>query len=522
MANGRRAAACAAPMLSRLRALYRRLGPRYPKVALLGMLPAAYLTALLGTAGTALYVDMSPVEFVLLFLVASVGIWTVEILFELRLILTRTKPIVAWLDGARSGQETVAAWEAAAGLPLAYIRQPAMYAAVAVGVAAWGACAVWLLELPAYSAAIFFPGSVIVFLYWVVVRFLAIELSLRPVLEDIAAHLPDQAGVEPVRVPLRSRLIASLLSVNLITGIAVGGFAADESTDFANFGLTLLGSAVSALLVSSWLVLLLSTAITAPIGELRESNARAGRGDFSVRVPVASTDETGELARSFNEMVAGLEERERLREAFGAFVDPDLAERVRKEGTDLAGDEVEVSILFMDVRGFTAYSERASARDVVGRLNDLYDCVVPVITSHGGHANKFIGDGLLAVFGAPARLSDHADRAVAAALEIASDVRDRFGGDLRVGVGVNSGPVMAGTIGGGGRLDFTVIGDVVNTASRVEAATRETDDDVLITSATRDLLSDDHGRWVDRPALPLKGKSDEVRLLAPAPRDPAG
>jgi class 3 adenylate cyclase len=231
---------------------------------------------------------------------------------------------------------------------------------------------------------------------------------------------------------------------------------------------------------------------------------------------VASTDETGELARSFNEMVAGLQERERLREAFGAFVDPDLAERVLREGTDLAGEEVEVSILFMDVRGFTSYSERASAREVVSLLNDLYDRVVPVVTSHGGHANKFIGDGLLAVFGAPERLADHADRAVKAALEIADVVRDAYGGDLRVGVGVNSGPVMAGTIGGGGRLDFTVIGDVVNTASRVEAATRQTDDDVLITDATRALLSPDVGEWEERPSIPLKGKADEVRLFAPS------
>jgi class 3 adenylate cyclase len=217
-------------------------------------------------------------------------------------------------------------------------------------------------------------------------------------------------------------------------------------------------------------------------------------------------------------MVGGLRERERLREAFGTFVDPGLTERVLRDGTDFAGEEVELSVLFMDIRGFTTYSERAEARDVVNRLNDLYGQVVPIILDHGGHANKFIGDGLLAVFGAPERLSDHADRAVAAALQIAQHVSDRYAGELRVGIGVNSGRVVVGTIGGGGRLDFTVIGDPVNTAARVESATRHTDDDVLITNATRTLLSDPSSSWQPRPPIPLKGKTQTVELFAPGKR----
>jgi adenylate cyclase len=170
----------------------------------------------------------------------------------------------------------------------------------------------------------------------------------------------------------------------------------------------------------------------------------------------------------------------------------------------------------MDVRGFTSYAEGASAREVVATLNALYDDVVPLIAEHGGHANKFVGDGLLAVFGAPRRLTGHADCAVAAALALAELVRERHGHRIGVGVGVNSGKVVAGTVGGGGRLEFTVIGDVVNTAARVEAATRETGDDVLITESTLALLSDGDGSWEERPPVELKGKSREVRLYAPA------
>ncbi len=163
-----------------------------------------------------------------------------------------------------------------------------------------------------------------------------------------------------------------------------------------------------------------------------------------------------------------------------------------------------------------AFSEGISAREVVTNLNQLYERVVPIILEHGGHANKFIGDGLLAVFGAPDRLADHADRAVDAALEIGSLNDSEYFSGLRFGVGVNTGEVVVGTIGGGGRLDFTVIGDPVNTASRVEAATRDTGDDVLITAATKDLLRRDHGDWVERDPVPLKGKSEPVRLFAPA------
>ena len=132
---------------------------------------------------------------------------------------------------------------------------------------------------------------------------------------------------------------------------------------------------------------------------------------------------------------------------------------------------------------------------------------------HGGHVDKFIGDGLLAVFGAPEPLVGHAEWGVAAAREIAVVVHERFGSGLQIGIGVNSGPVVAGTIGGGGRLEFTVVGDVVNTAARVERVTRETGDDVLITEATRLLLDQPKG-VLPRGTVELQGKRDRVQLHA--------
>jgi adenylate cyclase len=239
------------------------------------------------------------------------------------------------------------------------------------------------------------------------------------------------------------------------------------------------------------------------------------RGDLDARVPVTSGDEMGRLAGSFNEMMQGLSEREALREAFGAYVDPDVAQRVLEQGAEvIEGQEREVTVMILDVWDFTQFAQRSSARETVAFLNDLFGIVVPCVTEHGGHANKFLGDGLLAVFGAPDRLPDHADRALAAAGDIARKLTRRFGSELRFGIGINSGPVVVGSVGGGGRLEFAVIGDAVNVAARVENLTRETDDVVLVTEATRCLLSEKSRDLEQRGSFALKGVSEPVPIYS--------
>ena len=493
---------------------YQRLGPRYPRIALLVALSGAGATGVIATAGTALYIDMSAAEIVRLSLASWLLVWAPEFVIAGRLCLRAANQLAAWVRGSRDAAETAKAWQAATNLPISLVRDVKPYLAVVPGIVLWGLYARDQLDLPGYSVFVFIAASTLVYLYWVAVRFLGVEMHLRPLVDDIGRQLPQEFELQPVRINLRWRLLASLVAVILITGIAVGGFAAGGGADIRALGFSLLGSAIAAAVVSSWLIGLLSASITRPITRLRDAAEEVGRGDLKVRVPLTSTDESGELTQAFNRMVIGLEQRERLREAFGTFVDPELADRVAEQGTDLRGEELEVSILFMDVRGFTRFAEQKPAPEVVAKLNELYELVVPVILRHGGHANKFIGDGLLAVFGAPERHEDHADRAVAAAGEIAECVADQFGDELGVGVGVNSGSVVVGTIGGGGRLDFTVIGDVVNTASRAESATRETGDVVLITGQTLSRLSEADG-WKRRSSIPLKGKTEEIELFAP-------
>jgi class 3 adenylate cyclase len=316
---------------------------------------------------------------------------------------------------------------------------------------------------------------------------------------------------------LRWRLLAVLPLINVITGVAVAGLSSDGRASLSDLGVDVMLALAVAFTISLELTILLTRSIIGPLENLRRATDEVAQGALDVRVPVLATDETGDLSRSFNSMVSGLAEREKLRDALGSYVDPEVAAKiVAADSSVLEGDEVDVSILFLDIRGFTGFAERAGAREVVERLNEFWELTVPILLSHGGHANKFVGDGLLGLFGAPDPLPDHADRAVAASLEIARAVDDRYRGYVRIGIGVNSGDVIAGTTGGGGRLEFSVIGDVVNTAARVEEVTRETGDTILITEATRRVLRRDFGELVARPDRALKGKRERVTLYAPA------
>ena len=154
-----------------------------------------------------------------------------------------------------------------------------------------------------------------------------------------------------------------------------------------------------------------------PIRDLAAATERVAAGDYSQRLPVVQDDDLGALAASFNRMQAGLAERQRLQAAFGTYVDPALAARLLEQGDDVfTGERREVTVMFVDVRDFTPFAEANTAEDTVARLNALFEIVVPAVVDAGGHVNKFLGDGALAVFGAPNDLADHADAAVNAAV----------------------------------------------------------------------------------------------------------
>ena len=147
----------------------------------------------------------------------------------------------------------------------------------------------------------------------------------------------------------------------------------------SDLGISWLIAVAISFTISLELVVLVVRSLGSALDDLQAATERVREGDFSARVPVVATDETGKLAQSFNMMVEGLDERERLREAFGAYVDPGLAERVLREGSDLEGEEVEVSVLFLDIRDFTAFAEHAQPHEVVSLLNGFWELTVPVL-----------------------------------------------------------------------------------------------------------------------------------------------
>ena len=493
------------------RVVYRRTGARYLDACAVGTVLNGIGVAVFGVVTVALYLDLTAAELAM-FGAVFAAVLVVEGIAAALMIRSATVPTRAWLEGGDASRE---AWAAAGALPVTILRRPSLYVLGAAGAAITALVVASLLDLPTSDAALILPTLLLLYVSSAILRHLALELGMRPLLEALGPAVPATPALPGARLALHARMVVAVPMVTWGGALVVTGLITDNARDLDTLGpASLVAFGVSAA-ISIWLSLVLADTVSGPIVDLRDATRRVGEGDLTVRVPVVSTDETGELAESFNAMVHGLEERRRLHDAFGAYVDPALTERVLAEGTDLSGEEVDASLLFLDIRGFTSWAERAAAHQVVATLNDLFETVVPVIQRHGGHANKFIGDGLLAVFGAPERHDDHALRAVAAGRELAELVPERLGDRVRVGIGVNTGRVVAGTIGGGGRRDFTVIGDAVNTAARVEAATRDTGDDLLITEATLRELGPLAAAFDERPAAPLRGKAEPVRLYAP-------
>ena len=349
--------------------------------------------------------------------------------------------------------------------------------------------------------------------------YLLTERALRSAAVRALAHrVPERLVVPGVAT-------RAVLAWALGTGVPVAGLVLIGAVRLAGSGASSSELAIAmvvlggiALSVGLLAIGLAAKATADPVDSVRRALESVERGQFAIRVPVYDGTQVGQLQLGFNRMVAGLAERERIREAFGTYVDPDVAEHILREGTNLAGEEVEVTVMFIDIRDFTGFAEHRPAREVMASINGLFDHVVPVIHAHGGHVDKFIGDGLLAVFGAPQRQADHADQALAAALEIAEAVGPS---ELHVGIGLNSGAVLAGNVGGAGRLEFSVIGDVVNTAARIEEATRRTGDTILLADATRRLLRAEDRPLTERPAMALKGRSQAVSLYSPGLGRPA-
>jgi adenylate cyclase len=235
----------------------------------------------------------------------------------------------------------------------------------------------------------------------------------------------------------------------------------------------------------------LATRMGSALGRVSHAMSRLEQQEY-VKVDVVKTgDELEDLATGFNAMVEGLQERDKLRTTMGKYMTAEVLDHVMAGQVELGGKTLELTILFCDLRDFTTFSEKRTAQEIVEVLNEYFTVMVDIIMEEGGVVDKYIGDNIMAVFGAPVTRHDDAVRAVRAAYRMRGALAKlneklvaRGVPALRFGIGLHTGEVVAGNIGSAKRMEYTVIGDAVNLASRLESKTKELATDILISEAT--------------------------------------
>jgi class 3 adenylate cyclase len=265
-------------------------------------------------------------------------------------------------------------------------------------------------------------------------------------------------------------------------------------------------------------------AVTAPVRQLAAGTRHVAAGDLTVQFDLSTNDELAMLAQAYNQMVVGLREREWLRDMFGRFVSHEVAEAIRTGKVRLEGENRVVSVLFCDIRDFTARSERSTPEEVVALLNEYLPVVVDAAQRHEGTVNKFGGDSTLVIYGAPNPLQESAYQAVSTALEMRANLKqlnerlvEQGEAPIHIGVGINTGVALAGAVGPPERQEYTVIGDTVNLASRIEALNKAyPDHDVLISGWTYEALGSRRAEFefADLGEVRIRGKAEPVRVWA--------
>lgn len=264
-----------------------------------------------------------------------------------------------------------------------------------------------------------------------------------------------------------------------------------QKTIFPLVLLIALASLISGIILS----VLVSLTVSRPIRELTQAMEKVHEGNFDVSVPVLSNDELGELSTGFNGMVAGLKEKDFIKDTFGRYVSRQVMEEILNGKVVLGGEKRIVTILFSDIRDFTRISENLLPEEVIVMLNEYLRAMVDVILSNGGVPDKFLGDGIMAIYGAPMAYGDDAERAVRTAiamrerLQEINEKRTESGKEaFRIGIGIHTGEVVMGNIGHIEKMEYTAIGDTVNVASRIENLTKEIQCDILVSESTYEYL----------------------------------
>ena len=332
---------------------------------------------------------------------------------------------------------------------------------------------------------------------------------------------------------LAAFLIVSILPISILGYLSwreSGGSSEEGSTEEAHsaeeiFGMSTatveLAVAAAALLLSIGMALLVARTLVGPLRRLQASMRQVEHGDLNVTSGVTSSDELGQLAMSFDHMVEGLRREALVRDLFGQYVTPALAEAAIERRADLDGQLVTCTVLFVDIRNFTGIAEALPATRLLKILNEYFARMSAVIVDENGFVNKFGGDSLLAVFGTPLNPDpDHAECGVLAALrmeqaltEFNREQKDAWLPQIIVGIGIATGDVVAGNVGSETKLEYTVIGDAVNVASRLQAMTKDLDVHILADGETARAATR-FAHFTSVGELAVRGKARPVEVFA--------
>jgi class 3 adenylate cyclase len=281
-------------------------------------------------------------------------------------------------------------------------------------------------------------------------------------------------------------------------------------------GLFIAGLIVT-LIVLGLALVLISSMLAKPILQLVVGAKSISAGHYDQNMTVKSRDELGYLTYSFNEMARGLKEREIIRSAFGKYIPQEIVAELLLGNKLLGGDKKEITILFCDIRGFTHLSENKDPSFVVDYLNSFFTTMEAIVTEHHGHINKYLGDGFLALFGAPQPLQNSAKQAVDAALKILlrlEEFNQKHMSQTKIGMGIHTGEALIGNIGSENRTEYTAIGDAVNLTSRIESLCKLYDESLLVSEQTVAKLEPDYVCQIIDKTL-VKGRETSVVVYRP-------
>jgi adenylate cyclase len=328
-------------------------------------------------------------------------------------------------------------------------------------------------------------------------------------------QVSDLDGIIPVPIWFRISLLVLTTAILPMTHVYVLNWLGDTDQNLILFFI------VSMIAIAMVQVFYILRSISLPIGRIADKFEKFQAGESLPRQQTLyRADDLGRFAEMFEDLVGTIQERDFLQMTFGRYMSQQVMEQIINGQVQLGGEKREATVLFTDVRDFTSLADKREPESIVQLLNDYFERMVKAITDTDGIPDKFIGDGLLAVWGVPIDVENHQQRAVEGAFRMFEELNnyneerlDRGEEPIEIGTAIHSGELIAGNIGSNKKMEFTVIGDTVNTCNRIESMNKKFNSKLTITRSVYEELSDElQAKFERKPDVEIRGKSEPLTI----------